>query len=85
MTELRRSKFVTILVSEFKKLENDDKTKHDTFYSHSNSKTIINESDIDKVFKSIYTTLISDIQKSLGKDSSWIIDSVIDHNINISK
>ena len=25
------------------------------------------------------------MQKSLGKDSVWIIDSVIGHNINISR
>ena len=41
--------------------------------------------DIDDVFKSIYTTILSNIQKSLGKGSGWITDSVIDHNIKISK
>ena len=45
----------------------------------------INKSDIDYVFESICTTVISNIQKFLGKGSDWIIDSVIDHNINISK
>ena len=57
-----------------------------TFYSHSKAETIINESDIDdNVFKSIYTTVTSNIQKYLGKGSGWITDSTIDHNINISK
>ena len=37
------------------------------------------------MFQSIYTTLITDIQKYLGKGSRWIIDSVIDHTISISK
>ena len=37
------------------------------------------------MFKSTYTTIISNIQKSLGKGSDWITDSVIDHNISISK
>ena len=37
------------------------------------------------MFKSIYTTIIANKQKSLGKGSGWIIDSVIDHNISISK
>ena len=37
----------------------------DTFYS--NAEIIINQSDIDDVFESIYTTIISNIQKSLGK------------------
>ena len=48
------------------------------------AKIIINESDIDDVFESIYATIISNIQKSLGKSSGWITDSVIDHNISIS-
>ena len=69
-----------------KKIESEDKTKCDTFYSHSKADTIINESDIDdNVFKSIYSAAISKIQKFLGKDSGWIIDSVIEHTINISK
>ena len=37
------------------------------------------------MFKSIYTTIIANIQKSLGKGLKWIIDSVIDHSISISK
>ena len=43
---------------------------------NSKTETIINESDINDVFEKI--------QKFLGKGSSWIVDSVIDHNINIS-
>ena len=69
----------------YKRVETEDKTKYSTFYSHSKAETIIIESDINDVFKSIYTTVISNIQKSLGKGSGWIIDSVIDHNISISK
>ena len=30
-------------------------------------------------------SIISNIQKSLGKRSGWIIDSVLDHTISISK
>ena len=56
-----------------------------TFYSHLKAETIINESNIDDEFKSIYTTVISNIQKSLGKGSGWITDSVINHTISISK
>ena len=37
------------------------------------------------MFQSIDTTIITSIQKSLGKSSGLIIDSVIDHTINISK
>ena len=46
---------------------------------------MVNESDINNVFESIYTTIISNIQKSLSKGSGWIIDSVIDHSVSISK
>ena len=69
----------------FKKIESEDKTKYDNFYSSLYAEIIINESDIDNVFKSIYTIIITNIQKSLGKSSGWIIDSVIDHTISISK
>ena len=46
---------------ELKKIENENKTKYDTFYSHSKAETIINGNDIDDIF------VISNIQKSLGK------------------
>ena len=64
MTGFRRFKFITTLVLEFKKIENDDKTKYETFYSHSKAETIINKSDIDGIFKSICTTILSDIQEN---------------------
>ena len=41
--------------------------------------------DVDDVFESIYTTVISNIQISIIKGSGLITDSVIDHNITISK
>ena len=85
MSKLRGFKFLTTLVLEFKKIENDDKTKYNILYSNSKAETIINESDIDDVFESIYIPTISNIQKSFGKVSSWIIDSIIDHISNISK
>ena len=61
------------------------KKKYDTFHSNSKAEITINESDIDDAFKSIYNTIISNIQKSLGKGSGWISDLVIDHNISITK
>ena len=76
---------VTILVLVFKKIKSEDKTKHDNFYSSSKAEIIINESDIDDVFKSTHTAVKTNIQKSLGKSSGWIIDSVIDHTISISR
>ena len=56
---------MTTLSLVFKKIESQDKTKYGTFYSHSKAKAIINESDIDDVLESIYTTIISNIQKLL--------------------
>ena len=71
----------------FKKIESEDKTKYDTFYSSSKAGIIINESDIDDidyVLQSTYTTIITNIQKFSEKASGWIIDSVIYHTISIS-
>ena len=56
-----------------------------TLYSNSKAEIIINESGIDDLFQSIYTRIISHIQKSLGQGSGWIIDSAIDNSINIPK
>ena len=39
----------------------------------------------NNIFQSIYATIISNTQKSLGKGSGWIIDSAIEHNIGTSK
>ena len=40
---------------------------------------------MNNVFESIYSTIISNIQKCLGKGSGWIIYSVIDLTNSISK
>ena len=76
---------MTRLAFVFKKIESDDKTKYDTFYAHAKAETVINESDIDDVFKLIYTKVISNIQKYSEKGLGWIIDSFIDHSVSISK
>ena len=85
LTKLRGFKFVATLVWVLKKIESDDKTKYGPYHLRSKAETIINQSDIYDVFESIYSPITSNIQKSLGKGSGWIIDSVIEHNINISK
>ena len=59
-------------------IKSDDKTKYSIFYSNSNAETIIYQSDIDDVFESMYSAIISSIQKSLGKDSGWNSDSDFD-------
>ena len=56
LSGLRYFKFVTAIV-----LESGDKTKYGTLYSNSKSETIIIESNIDDVFESIYTTIMSNI------------------------
>ena len=61
------------------------KQNNDTFYSNSKVEIIIIETDISDMFQSIYNTIKSNIQKSLKKGSSSIIDSIIDYNIGISK
>ena len=62
----------------FKTIENEDKTKYDNFYASSKAEISINESDIDDVFQSICTIIISNIQKFLGKGSGWMNESAID-------
>ena len=76
LTELK------VLVLVLKKIESDDKTKYNTFYSHTRSRN--NYQWKWHVFESVYTAIKSNIRKSLGKGSGWITDSVIEHNINIS-
>ena len=44
----------------------------------------MNESDINDVFQSIYTTIRKNMQSFLRKGSGWIVDSVIDHTTSIS-
>ena len=57
LTQLKGFKFVTTLVLVFKKIESEDKTKYDNFYSSSKAEIVINY--IDDVFQSIYTTIIT--------------------------
>ena len=85
LSELWGFKFVTTLVIEFKKIESDDAVKYTTFYSNSKAETTINDNVIDDLFELIYNTIISSIQKHLGKGLGWIIDSLVSHTINISK
>ena len=69
LSQLKDFKFVKTLVLEIKKIQSDDKTLYSNFYLNSKGKTIINESDTDDIFESIYTTIISNTQTSLGRFS----------------
>ena len=61
LSQLTAFKFVATLILVFKKIESEDKTKSDDFYSSSKAEVIICESDIDDVFNSIYYTIITNI------------------------
>ena len=61
LSGLKDFKFVITLVLELKTIQSDDKSIYNTFYSNSKAETIIN----DDVFESIYTTIISNIQKNI--------------------
>ena len=76
---------MTTLVLVLKEILSDDKTMYHTFYSNSKVKTVINENEIDDVFKPIYTTVISYTQNYFRKVSDWIIDSAIDQTISFLK
>ena len=82
MTQLKGFEFVKTLVLVFKKIESENKGRYDDFYSKSKAEMIINESDIDDVFQSIYTTIIT---KNFRKGSGQSTDLVIDHTVSISK
>ena len=70
MAQLKGFEFVATLVLVFKNIESEEKIRYDIFYSNSKPEIIINnKKDIDNVFQSIYTKIISNIQESLGK--SW--------------
>ena len=84
MNQLKGFKLVTSLVLVLKKIESEEKTKYDNFFSSSKTEIIINESEL-MMLQSIYITIITNTQKSLGKCSDRIINSVIDHIIRISK
>ena len=54
------------LVLVFKKIESEEKTKYNNFYSSSKAEIIVIESYIENVFKSIYTTILSN-KKNFSK------------------
>ena len=64
------------LALEFNEIESDDETKYSTFYSPLKAEIVVNDSDIDERFESIYITVISNNKKFLGKDLGWMIDQL---------
>ena len=52
---------------------------------NSKAETTIHDSDIDIMFETMYTTIMTNIRKFQAKGSGWTINSVIEQNINVSK
>ena len=73
------------LVLDFKKIKSNNKTLFSTICLNSKEEIIINESGVDGVFDPIFSSIISNMQKSLGQGSGSVIELVLDHNITISK
>ena len=67
-SELKGFKFVATLVSEYKRQKVMIKQNMIPFIQ-TQAETVINKSDIDDVFESIYSTIKSNIQISLGNGS----------------
>ena len=63
LSELKGFKFATTLVSEFKKIQSDDKTLYSS-YLNSIAEIVINKNDTENVFESIYSIIISNKLKS---------------------
>lgn len=64
---MKGTKIVMTLILVFKEVASDDETKYSTLYSYSKTETVVNQSDIDDVFETIYNTIKPNIQNSLGK------------------
>ena len=58
---------MTTLVLAFKKIESKENQSMTISIQAQKAETIINETDIENELKSIYTTIIANTQKSLGK------------------
>ena len=58
---------MTTLVLEFKKVERANDKKHSAHYSSLKAETNIYVADIGDAFQWVYNTIISNMQKSLGK------------------
>ena len=70
LTEFKGLKFVMTSVLEIRKIESDDETKYSSLYLSSKAETVINDSDVDDVFASFYSTIMSNIQEFLEK--AWV-------------
>ena len=68
MTELKGFKIAATWVLVLMQIESDIK-QNMSLLIHTQSSKIVNQSDIDNAFESVYTKIISNMQKSLGRGS----------------
>ena len=68
---------MTTLVLEFKKIENDDKTRYDSFYSHLKGATIINGSDNNDILNQSIPQLY---QTDLSLKHVWLPHAKVKFN-----
>ena len=74
--ELKKFKVQTILVLEFKKMD-DHKVIYKIFLFITNLN--VNDSDIDKAFRSMHQSIITKIKKF----SLLIVKTIVEHNIKL--
>ena len=55
------------LILKFRKTINEDETKYISFYSNSKAKIVIQSWDIDSIFESVYSTIMTKIQRNQQK------------------
>ena len=67
---------MTTLILVFKMIKTEDKTKYDTFYTNLKTEIISMKVTLMMWHWSIYTIIISNIQKYVEKGSGWIIDYI---------
>ena len=81
LNEIRGLKFVITLVIKLKEIKYE--SKYSTFYSNSKAETVIHNADIDSIFESICSMIVTKMWKFQAEGLGWDIDSVIEQNINV--
>ena len=85
LNKLRGFQFVITLALKFKNKIHEDEAKYSNFYSKLKAESIIHNTGIDNMLKTIYSTIMKKIWKYYSEGSGWTIDSVIEQNIDISR
>ena len=80
LDKLKKSKVQTILVLEYKKVD-DHKSLRKIF--NSCAKPIFDDSDFDKVLESMYQSIMTKTKNYISKD--WIVKLIVGHCAKISR